>query len=236
MAPPSSVRPLAMNAHPHRHDHHAIGEVAGVVVPDSHLARQITELVRDTEDDLLYHHSRRVFFFAALTGDGKALKYDPELLYAAAMFHDMGLVPAYSSKDKRFEVDGANLARDFLRRHGVAEDDIYTVWTSIALHTTPNIPEFMKPEVALLTAGVEMDVLGMGFRNVADADRLEVARRHPREPDFKEGIIDHFYQGIRNKPETTFGNVKADVMAYKEPKTFQRMDFCRLILGNPWPR
>ena len=59
----------------------------------------ITELVRDTENDLLYHHSRRVYFFGALSGEAKALKYDPELLYAAAMFHDMGLTPAHSSKD-----------------------------------------------------------------------------------------------------------------------------------------
>lgn len=211
-----------------------IDRIAGIAVPDSTLARQITELVRDTETDLLYHHSRRVYFFAALSGEAKALKYDPELLYAAAMFHDMGLTAPHSSKDKRFEVDGANTARDFLRGKEVSEADIETVWTSIALHTTPNIPQFMKPEIALLTAGVEMDVLGLGFENVKTADREKVAEVHPRGSSFKQDIVNAFYNGIRNKPETTFGNVKADVMAYKEP-TFQRTDFVQCILHNHWP-
>ncbi|QWT19674.1 HD domain-containing protein [Bacillus sp. NP157] len=206
--------------------------IAGI--PDSQLAREITELVRDSETELLFHHSRRVFLFGALTGKAKGLAFDPELLYAGAMFHDMGLVPAHASPDKRFEVDGANVAQAFLRARGIPEADVDVVWASIALHTTPGIPEFMKPEIALVTAGVEMDVLGLGFGNVATLDREAVAAAHPRGPAFKEGIIDAFYQGVRGKPETTFGNVKADVMAYKEPH-FHRGNFCECILGNRWP-
>lgn len=208
--------------------------IAGIAIPDSALAREITELVRDTETDLLYHHSRRVFLFGALTGEARGLTYDPELLYAGAMFHDMGLVPGYSSKTERFEVDGANAARDFLRGKGIDEAAIEVVWASIALHTTPGIPQHMKPEIALLTAGVEMDVLGLGFDNVKTADREKVAELHPRGPAFKEGIVDAFYNGVRNKPETTFGNVKADVIAYKEPH-YHRTDFVQCILHNHWP-
>lgn len=89
--------------------------IAGIQVPDSAIAKAATQLVRDTEDDLLYNHSRRVFFWAALTGERKALKYDADLLYMGAMFHDMGLTERYSSADQRFEVDGANAARDFLK-------------------------------------------------------------------------------------------------------------------------
>ena len=89
--------------------------IAGIPVPDSAIVKAATELVRDTEDDLLYNHSRRVFFWAALTGERRGLKYDPELLYMGAMFHDMGLTERYSSTDQRFEVDGANTARDFLK-------------------------------------------------------------------------------------------------------------------------
>ncbi len=127
--------------------------IAGIRVPDSAIARAATQLVRDTEDDLLYHHSRRVFFWGALTAARRGLKYDPELLYMGAMFHDMGLTSAYASADLRFEVDGANAARDFLRGHGVPERDIEDVWTAIALHTTPGIPEHMRPTIALVTAG-----------------------------------------------------------------------------------
>ena len=208
--------------------------IAGIAIPDSTLARDITQLVRDTETDLLYHHSRRVFLFGALSGNAKNLGYDPELLYAGAMFHDMGLMPDYASATERFEVDGANAARDFLKTRGIAQGGIDVVWASIALHTTPGIPVHMKPEIALVTAGVEMDVLGLGFSTVSTADREAVAVAHPRGPAFKQGIINAFYDGVRSKPDTTFGNVKADVMAYKEPH-FHRTDFCQCILHNAWP-
>src|SRR5271168_221562 len=98
--------------------------ISGVAIPDSKLAGEITELVRDTEPALLFNHSSRVYYFGALAGQRRGLKFDAELLYAGAMFHDMGLVPAYSSAADRFEVDGANAARDFLRRHSISEQDI----------------------------------------------------------------------------------------------------------------
>src|SRR5258708_38215703 len=89
--------------------------IPGVEIPDSKLAREITELVRDTESPLLFNHSTRVYYFSSLAGNRPGLKFDSELLYAGAMFHDMGLTPQYSSKTERFEVDGANTAQGFLR-------------------------------------------------------------------------------------------------------------------------
>ena len=208
--------------------------IAGIRVPDSVMARAATQLVRDTEDDLLYNHSRRVFFWGALTGNRRGLKYDPELLYMGAMFHDMGLTRAYSSSDLRFEVDGANAARDFLKGYGINERDIEDVWTAIALHTTPGIPEHMRPTIALVTAGVEMDVLGIAYDEFSSAHRDDVCAHHRREADFKENIIDHFANGIIRKPLTTFGNVKADVLALKDPN-YHRINFCSIILGSKWP-
>jgi hypothetical protein len=206
----------------------------GLKIPDSKLAREITELVRDTETPLLFHHSSRVYYWGALAGKRRGLRFDPELLYAGAMFHDMGLTPRHASAHKRFEVDGANVARDFLRGHGIAEQDVETVWTAIALHTTPGIPQHMHPVIALVTAGVEMDVLGIGFSEFTDAEREAVVRAHPRSGRFKEEIIQAFYDGIHHKPETTFGNVKADVLADKDP-SFQPENFCRVIRASAWP-
>src|SRR5580658_7429230 len=177
--------------------------VEGVRIPDSKLAREITELVRDTESPLLFHHSSRVYYFGALAGKQRGLVFDPELLYAGAMFHDMGLTPKHSSKQERFEVDGANAAREFLRSHDIARSDIDTVWTAIALHTTPGIPRHMHPVVALVTAGVEMDVLGIAYAAFSDAEREVVVQAHPRSGRFKEDIIEAFYDGIRHKPQTT---------------------------------
>ncbi len=207
--------------------------IDGVSIPDSKLAREITEFVRDTETPLLFHHSNRVFYFGALAGKRRGLRFEPELLYAGAMFHDVGLMPGHSSATERFEVDGANAARDFLRSHGIAQRDIDTVWTAIALHTTPGIPQHMQPVVALVTAGVEMDVLGLAYQEYSDAEREAVVRAHPRTARFKEDIIQAFYDGIKHRTDTTFGNVKADVIADKE-RHFHRGNFCSVIRGSAW--
>jgi hypothetical protein len=207
--------------------------IEGINVPDSRLAREITELVRDTESPLLFHHSSRVFYWGALTGARRGLMFDAELLYAGAMFHDMGLTLRHSSPHERFEVDGANAAGEFLRGHGISRQDIDTVWTAIALHTTPGIPRHMHPVVALVTAGVEMDVLGVAYHEFSAAEREAVVRAHPRSEHFKDGIIQAFYDGIRHKPSTTFGNVKADVLADKDP-LFTPVNFCSVIRGSAW--
>jgi hypothetical protein len=207
--------------------------IEGISVPDSKLAREITELVRETESPLLFHHSSRVFYWGALTGARRGLRFDAELLYAGAMFHDMGLTRRHSSQDERFEVDGANAARDFLRRHRISQQDVDTVWTAIALHTTPGVPQHMHPVIALVTAGVEMDVLGIAYSEFSDAQREAVVQAHPRSGRFKEDIIQAFYDGLRHKPYTTFGNVKADVVADKDPH-FTPGNFCRVIRGSAW--
>ena len=106
---------------------------SSVKIPDSKLARQVTELIRDTENELLFMHSARVYLWGALLGERKGVTFDPELLYVAAMFHDIGLTSIYHESQLRFEVDGANAARDFLRSHRIAEADIDKVWNAVAL-------------------------------------------------------------------------------------------------------
>ena len=191
---------------------------AGITIPDTPLVREITEFVRDTESPLLFHHSSRVYHFGALAGKHRGLRFDPELLYAGAMFHDLGLVAKHGTANERFEVDGANAARDFLRSRGISPYEVDLVWTAIALHTTPGIPQHMHPVIALVTAGVEMDVLGLTYKEYSEAERAAVVQAHPRPENFKEKIIQAFYDGNKHRPDTTFGNVNADVIADKEPK------------------
>src|SRR3984893_2725202 len=192
--------------------------IADVRVPDSKLAQEATQLIRDTEPPLLFHHSTRVYLWGALAGIRKNLKFDPELLYIGAMFHDIGLTKQYSSATERFEVDGANAARTFLKQHGVPETSIEVVWDAIALHTTPGIPQHKKPEVALVTAGVEMDVLGIDYDRFSDAQREAVVAAHPRGNHFKEQIIKAFND---------------DVLVLHDP-SFKRMNFCSIILNSAW--
>lgn len=207
--------------------------IAGITIPDSTVAREATELVRDTASPLLFDHSRRVYVFGALRGREQGLEFDPELLYIGAMFHDLGLTERFRRTDQRFEIDGADEARRFLHGHGITGDSADRVWTAIALHTTPEIPLHMAPEIALLTRGVELDVLGIGYHALSEQQRAAVVEAHPR-PDFKNRILAAFTEGIRDRPETTFGNVKADVLAHFVPG-FVRGDFVEVIRNSDWP-
>jgi HD superfamily phosphodiesterase len=207
--------------------------IAGIVIPETPLVREITQYIRDTEDELLFNHSRRVFLFGALHGRRRGLQPDPELLYAGAMFHDVGLTDSYRTSMLRFEVDGANAARDFLLERGVDEAAARKVWLSIALHTTPGVPEFLESEIALVTAGVETDVLGVG-RDDLSAEAIEaVTAAHPR-PDFKNRILRAFTDGMKHRPRSTFGTVNADVLQHFDD-SFVRDDFVEIIRSNSWP-
>jgi len=207
--------------------------IAGIDIPDSRLASEATELVRDVASPLLFNHSRRVFLFGSLQGNRLGLTADPELLYVGAMFHDLGLTEKYRRTDQRFELDGADEARRFLTAHGLPEDRIRLAWLGIALHTTPETPYHLEPEVALVTAGVETDVLGIGFADLDSTLIDAVVSAHPR-PDFKRQILAAFTNGFKDRPDTTFGTMNDDVLAHFD-ESFVRDDFVQIILDNSWP-
>jgi HD superfamily phosphodiesterase len=210
-------------------------DIDGIRLPDSRIAREITQLIRDTESEMLFHHSARVYWWGALAGKRQGLAFDPELLYAAAMFHDIGITPHYHGSRLRFEVDGANAARDFLRGHGIAEADVEKVWLAVALHTTPGIPEHMHPEIALVQAGAGMDMAGRGYDAFTAAEREAVLAAHPRGDAFAQEVIDTFYEGLRQRPETTFGTFNDDFLAFKDPQ-FERGNLCTVLLNSRWVR
>ena len=205
--------------------------IAGIRIPDSALARDVTQFVQEVESPLLFDHSRRVFLWASLQGEKHGLWFDPELLYVGAMFHDIGLVEGRRSPDERFEIDGANAARAFLEERGLPEEQITTVWDSIALHTTPEIPRYKAPEVWLVTLGVEFDVLGLHLDDVSAEHQAEVVAAHPRS-GFKAGIAEAFFQGMRDKPETVFGTMNADILEGKLAR-YSHPNFCDLIANSP---
>jgi len=206
--------------------------IAGIRIPDSKMAQDATELLREVATELVYNHSRRVFVFGSLRGQTQGLDYDPELLYIGAMFHDLGLTDKFRRTDQRFEIDAADEARRFLGDYGITGEAADKVWSGIALHTTPEVPLHMAPEIALVTRGVELDVLGIGYDAITDDQRNAVVAAHPR-PDFKNQILAAFASGLKDRPDTTFGNVKADVLAHFVPG-FKRGDFVEVIQGSAW--
>jgi hypothetical protein len=209
-----------------------LSKLAGIEIPDSQVAKQATELLLEHGTTFIYNHSLRVFLFSSLNAKRNNIKHDSELLYISSIFHDLGLVPHYSSADKRFEVDGANAARDFLKSHGYPEQALQRVWDTIALHTTIGIAEYKEPEVALMYSGVGLDVMGEGYEHLSDENREAIIEAFPRN-DFKNKIIPTFFDGFKHKTDTTFGNIKADVCAFMIPN-FERKNFCDCILHSPW--
>jgi hypothetical protein len=207
--------------------------IAGITVPDSVLVRDTTTLVREAADESLFNHSRRVYLWGMLKSDARGVEVDPELAYVGAMFHDLGLTSAHRTKDQRFEIDGAEAAQGFLRDHGRSEEEARNVWLAIALHTTPEIPHHLAPEVAVVTLGVETDVLGLELDRITEEDRAAVVAAHPRT-DFKNQILRAFYHGMADRPETTFGTMNDDVLAHFDPD-FHRENFVRIIQDNAWP-
>jgi hypothetical protein len=206
---------------------------SGLAIPDSLLAKDATDILRKYSTDLLFNHSIRVYLFAAEQGRQQKLRFDPELLYVAAAFHDLGLVEKFSSQNERFEVDGANAARQFLTAHNVPEEQVQTVWEAVALNTTPGVTQYMRSEVALLYSGMALDVLGRGFDQFPSELRDEIVARYPRK-DFKEGMVQALFGGFAHKPGTTDGTVFVSVCerfipGYKSPNTVD------VMAASPFP-
>jgi len=206
--------------------------IAGITIPDSALARDATELVRDTTSELIFNHSRRVFLFGSIRAPFLNHQPDPELLYVAAMFHDLGLVDTYKNHEQRFELDGADRAREFVTSHGFSSAEADEVWTAIALHTTPEVPYRMSGVIASTTAGVEVDVLGIDLAAIAADQIAAVTAAHPR-PDFKSRILTAFFDGFADRDETTFGTVNADVLEHFLPE-YRHINFVDVIQASGW--
>jgi hypothetical protein len=206
--------------------------ISDVKIPDSKIAREAVELVRQYETEMLFNHSVRVYMFGAIKGLRQKLKFDAELLYIAALFHDLGLVDAYHTETKRFEVDGADAAREFLKSHGISELKADLVWEAIALHTTPGIPQYMRPEIALTNAGVLVDVVGIGYDDYTPEQRGQVIAAFPRG-DFKNEFIKVQTCSALKKPLTTFSTVNFDYIEDHDP-TFHKPNACTRIRNTPW--
>ncbi|MBM0276009.1 HD domain-containing protein [Micromonospora sp. STR1s_6] len=207
--------------------------IAGLEIPETATVAEATRHIRETTRPLIYHHSRRVYLFGLIHARRLGVTPDPELLYVSAMFHDSGLLTPFSDIEQRFEVDGADHARRFLLDRGFSTTAAETVWTAIALHTTPGVPDRMGPEIATTYLGVLTDVLGLGLDGLDQDQLAEILAVHPRG-DFKNEFLRAHVDGLKNRPETTGGTVNSDILQHFIPG-FQRVTTVERILGSPWP-
>jgi len=206
--------------------------IAGIRVPDTLIAREATAYVREQVTSLLFDHSVRVFLFGSLHARARGLEADPELLYAAALFHDAGLFVPPSDTPQRFEIDGADMAHEFLMHHGASSTAAETVWNAIALHTTPAIPVRMGPEIAATNLGVLTDAVGVGLSELDHAAVADIVAAYPRG-DFKNDFLVAFHEGLRHRPDTTYGTVNSDIFEYFDPG-FRSGSLVDRVMSSPW--
>jgi hypothetical protein len=201
-------------------------------VPDTQMTREATGLLGEFSTPLLFNHSHRVFFWANELGRQTGKKFDVELVFICAVFHDLGLLKKFSSASDRFEVDSANAVRQFLERHGVPAARIQIAWDAIALHTTPGIAAYKPLEVELLYNGVALDVLGIGYETFPEDLRKKVVAQYPRV-NFKQEIAKAFLAGFEHKTQTTEGTCNEDICS-RLMRNYKRSDFYEQIQNSPF--
>ena len=132
----------------------------------------------------------------------------PALLAVATIRHDLGLTDRYTAEN-RFEVDGANAARSFLKGRGISTQQMQVVWDAIALHTTRSIALHKEPEVAMTHSGITVDVLGAGLDRIPQDKQGAILAEFPRLA-LKNRFKDCLCNIVRRKPATTFDNIVRD--------------------------
>lgn len=168
-------------------------------IPDSKLCNKATDLVAKLSPHVLQRHCLRTFLFGQQLGYVNELAFDPELFYLSAILHDLGLTEAFMG-EQRYEVEGADAARQFVLEHGLDAEKAEVVWDAIALHTSIGIASRKQPEIALVHLGASLDVFGMGV-DTLDADFVhQVFETYPRL-DLVSSLTDLFITQIQRKPD-----------------------------------
>jgi hypothetical protein len=189
-------------------------------VPDTPLVTGAIEFAREHSEPYLFNHVMRSWLFATLLAEQKGMPYDAEVLAVSALLHDIGLSEAMAGS-LRFEVEGANAAREFVRGFGVDERRTQLIWDSIALNSTPSICLHKEVEAALCTLGVGLDWGGWGYDAIPAARIARIVEEFPRlqmKERFKQAIC-----GLCvHRPETTYDNFARDfgegfVPGYRAP-------------------
>lgn len=196
--------------------------LAGVSVPDTPLVQQALEYARRECEDYLFNHVVRSWLFAARLGQLRNIDHDAEVVAVGTLLHDITLNEHFDGP-RRFEVEGADLARAFSRQSGVDERRAQLIWDSVALNSTPSIGLNKEAEVALCTAGICLDVVGLKYETIPEAEIARIVGEFPRL-EMKRRMTKCFCHIAQTHPETTYDNFARDfgerfVPGYRAPSS-----------------
>jgi hypothetical protein len=206
-------------------------DFAGIKVPDTALVRDAMDLSRSLLEPFLFNHVMRSWLFGILLSEAAEVAPDAELLAVAAILHDLGLTERYTAEN-RFEVDGANAAREFMKNHGISAQQTQVVWDAIALHTTPTLALHKEPEVVMTHSGIAVDVLGAGLDRIPKEKQQAILNAFPRLA-FKDGFKGCLCNVVRQKPMTAIDNILRD-FGIRYVEGFTPPNFADLVAGAPF--
>jgi HD domain len=206
-------------------------DFAGIKVPDTALVRDAIDLSRSLLEPFLFNHVMRSWLFGILLSETAEVAPDAELLALAAILHDLGLTERYTAEN-RFEVDGANAAREFMRDRGVSAQQTQVVWDAIALHTTPTLALHKEPEVVITHSGIAVDVLGVGLDRIPQEKQRAILTAFPRLA-FKDEFKGCLCNVVRQKPMTSIDNILRD-FGIRYVEGFTPPNFADLVAGAPF--
>jgi hypothetical protein len=206
-------------------------KVAGVDVPDSPLAKEATAVAQACEPIEIFNHSLRTYLFAELIAQAQGIAHDPELVYVASILHDTGLTAAYMSDSNPFEVDGANVVKDLLGKHGIPEAKAFLAWDAVALHDNSGIAQHKQPEVQLVSAGVGADF--GGYASLLSSDQIKAVFAAAPRKDFITVFLDAAAVVAQKKPLATAHSFVADV-GYCKVRGFHLPSFCDEVKPDPY--
>lgn len=203
--------------------------IAGVRIPDSYAAKQATAQARDVEDPQVFRHSMRSFVFAELIAQAQNIRHDPEVVYVAAVLHDLGLSQTRLTTHERFEIDGANAAKGLLSADSLSSARAQVAWDAVVLHSIYSIARYKEPEVHLVSAGVITDVGGAFLKYLPEARVREVIAALPRR-GFNTAFLSVLSEYARRKPDTVGGTFVEDIAVHVVPG-YQRGDLYAALQG-----
>jgi hypothetical protein len=173
-----------------------------LVIPGSPAATASLEVASAYESPALLNHSLRAYVWAAADGVARGIDFDPELLYVAAMFHDIGLVPAFDSHTLAFEEAGGHVAGVFAAGAGWPAKRRERLSEVIIRHMWPQVDLSMDPEGHLLARSTGADISGRNLDDWEDGFKAEVLRRYPRL-DLSQEFLGCFRAQAERKPDSS---------------------------------
>ncbi|MDX8454901.1 hypothetical protein RFM98_19220 [Mesorhizobium sp. VK9D] len=182
--------------------------LAGVLVPDTPLVQQALDHTSQESEPYLFNHVVRSWLFAERIGQLRNIDHDAEVVAVGVLLHDLTLNQRFNGP-RRFEVEGADLARAFARQAGVDEHRAQLIWDSVALNSTPSIGLYKEAEVALCTAGICLDVVGLQYEIIPAMEIARIVTEFPRL-DMKRRMTQCFCHIAKTRPETTYDNFIRD--------------------------